>query len=413
MSGTSSAAAAFRRRFPMLERTVHLSSCSLGARSTDLDHALGRMAADMTLGAGAWERFSRQVDRARARFARLIGADAERVAVVPNASVGAYQVASTLGRRRGRHRIVSSTAEFPSISHVWLAQCRDGTEVVHAPCAGKPVDETADGYGDGYGDDGAGDWAGDCVADYAALIDERTRLVSVPLVTYAEGRVMPVAEIAAIAHAAGAPVFVDAYQAVGVRPVRVDELGCDFLVAGTMKYLLGLPGLAFLYVRAPGSLGLDPVLTGWFGRVDPFAFDVGLLDFPAAATRFETGTPAVPAAYAANAGFDLVEPLDLAEVRDHVLALTDLAAGSLRERGEQVVLPPRRTRGAHLCLFDPEPESLARFLAEHGVSVSPRGRYVRISCHFYNDAGDVAALCAAVSAYRSKHGSCGGVRVHS
>lgn len=249
--------------------------------------------------------------------------------------------------------------------------------------------------------------------DYAALIDDRTRLVSVPLVTYAEGRVMPVAEIAAVAHAAGAPVFVDAYQAVGVRPVRVDELGCDFLVAGTMKYLLGLPGLAFLYVRAPGSLGLDPVLTGWFGRVDPFAFDPCLLDFPAAATRFETGTPAVPAAYAANAGFDLVEPLDLAEVRDHVLALTDLAAGSLRERGEQVVLPPRRARGAHLCLLDPDPESLARFLAEHGVSVSPRGRYVRISCHFYNDAGDVAALCAAVSAYRSKHGSCGGVRVHS
>ncbi|WP_405089000.1 aminotransferase class V-fold PLP-dependent enzyme [Microbispora sp. NBC_01389] len=399
MSGTSSAAAAFRRRFPMLERTVHLSSCGLGARSTDLDHALGRMAADMTLGAGAWERFSRQVDRARARFARLVGADAERVAVVPNASVGAYQVASTLGRR-GRHRIVSSAAEFPSISHVWLAQGRDGTEVVHAPSAGEPVDDTADST-----DNPAG--------DYAALIDDRTRLVSVPLVTYAEGRVMPVAEIAAVAHAAGAPVFVDAYQAVGVRPVRVDELGCDFLVAGTMKYLLGLPGLAFLYVRAPGSLGLDPVLTGWFGRVDPFAFDVRLLDFPAAATRFETGTPAVPAAYAANAGFDLVEPLDLAEVRDHVLALTDLAAGSLRERGEQVVLPPRRARGAHLCLLDPDPESLARFLAEHGVSVSPRGRYVRISCHFYNDAGDVAALCAAVSAYRSKHGSCGGVRVHS
>ncbi|MEU8197104.1 aminotransferase class V-fold PLP-dependent enzyme [Microbispora amethystogenes] len=399
MSGTSSAAAAFRRRFPMLERTVHLSSCSLGARSTDLDQSLGRMAADMTLGGGAWERFSRQVDRARARFARLIGADTERVAVVPNASVGAYQVASTLGRR-GRHRIVSSAAEFPSISHVWLAQGRDGTEVVHAPRPGEPVDDGADST-----DDPAG--------DYAALIDERTRLVSVPLVTYAEGRVMPVAEIAAVAHAAGAPVFVDAYQAVGVRPVRVDELGCDFLVAGTMKYLLGLPGLAFLYVRAPGSLGLDPVLTGWFGRVDPFAFDVRLLDFPAAATRFETGTPAVPAAYAANAGFDLVEPLDLAEVRDHVLALTDLAAGSLRERGEHVVLPPRRARGAHLCLFDPEPESLARFLAEHGVSVSPRGRYVRISCHFYNDADDVAALCAAVSAYRSKHGSCGGVRVHS
>ncbi|GAA4205174.1 aminotransferase class V-fold PLP-dependent enzyme [Microbispora amethystogenes] len=399
MSGTSSAAAAFRRRFPMLERTVHLSSCSLGARSTDLDQSLGRMAADMTLGGGAWERFSRQVDRARARFARLIGADTERVAVVPNASVGAYQVASTLGRR-GRHRIVSSAAEFPSISHVWLAQGRDGTEVVHAPRPGEPVDDGADST-----DDPAG--------DYAALIDERTRLVSVPLVTYAEGRVMPVAEIAAVAHAAGAPVFVDAYQAVGVRPVRVDELGCDFLVAGTMKYLLGLPGLAFLYVRAPGSLGLDPVLTGWFGRVDPFAFDVRLLDFPAAATRFETGTPSVPAAYAANAGFDLVEPLDLAEVRDHVLALTDLAAGSLRERGEHVVLPPRRARGAHVCLFDPEPESLARFLAEHGVSVSPRGRYVRISCHFYNDAGDVAALCAAVSAYRSKHGSCGGVRVHS
>ena len=215
-------ASAFRGHFPALAQRVHLASCSLGARSAGLDEAIHRMLDDMATGGAPWGLFEEQVFEARRRFARLIGAEADQVAVVPNASIGAYQVASTTDWS-ARPKIVTTPLEFPSVAHVWLAQQPRGAEVAYAE-------------------------------RYEELVDGRTGLVSVPMTTYQDARRMPVADVARLAHDAGAKVFVDAYQAVGNEPVDVGRLGCDYLVAGTMKYLLGLPGLAFLYVRDPESV---------------------------------------------------------------------------------------------------------------------------------------------------------------
>jgi selenocysteine lyase/cysteine desulfurase len=367
--------AAFRARFPMLTHTTYLASCSLGARSSQLDVAMARMLDTMT-GVAPWPAFEEQSTLARRRFAALVGARADQIAIVPNASVGAYQVASCLDWAR-RPGVVTSTAEFPSVAHVWLAQRRRGAVVTYA---GAPT-----------------------AADYLAAVDRRTALVSVPMVTYRDGVLPPLAEITAAAHAAGARVFVDAYQAVGVLPVDVAELDCDFLVAGASKYLLGLPGVAFLYVRSAGSTDLDPSLTGWFGRVDPFAFDPRGLTFPERASRFETGTPAVPALYAANAGMELVGALDPRAVRAHVSALTDRACRLLREQGESVRTPDDpAARGAHIAVRDADPAALAGWLAGRGTVVSPRGDVVRLAFHHYNSVEDVDEACAQLRAYRGR-----------
>ncbi|RVU23851.1 aminotransferase class V-fold PLP-dependent enzyme [Streptomyces antnestii] len=375
-AATSIDAATFRTHFPTLERRVHLAGCSLGARSTGLDEALDRMLDDMAVGAAPWALFEDQVARARAEFAALIGARVDQVAVVPNASVGAYQVASTLDWST-RPKVVTTALEFPSVAHVWLAQRPRGAEVVHAERA----------------------------EDCAELIDDRTRLVSVPLTGYQDAARLPVAELTRLAQGAGARVFVDAYQAVGVEPVDVGQLGCDYLVAGTMKYLLGLPGLAFLYVREPEQTALEPQLTGWFGRINPFAFDAKKLDFSPTASRFETGTPSVPACYAAVAGLRLIRSLDLSAVREHVLALTDLAIARLTEGGFQVRALPRPRRGAHIGLLDADPGAVARSLAEQDITVSPRGDVVRLSFHYYSNTDDIAALCTALDNHRRARSS--------
>jgi selenocysteine lyase/cysteine desulfurase len=381
--------AEFRAEFPMLTRVVHLASCSIGGRSAALDTALGRMLETMTAGPAAWSEFEQEADGARRRFAALIGADPDQVAIVPNASVGAYQVASTL-MFGCRDRVITTTEEFPSIAHVWLAQHPRGAQVVFADAAGA---SGATGIDDANPVD---------AGHYRAAVDECTVLVSVPLVTYRDGRLLPVTEVAALAHDRGARVFVDAYQAVGVLPVNVDELGCDYLVAGTCKYLLGLPGVAFLYVRDGVAGGKDPALTGWFGRIDPFAFDPRRLDFPATARRFETGIPAVPALYAANAGMDLIAALDPHRVRRHVTDLIELATRQLTAQGERVPqASAAAAHGAHIGLADTDPRSLAAWLAaEHGIAVSPRGSVARLSFHYYNDAHDVELLCAALREFR-------------
>ena len=365
----------FRENFPILKDTVYLSSCSLGARSRQLDQSISAMLDAMSDGAAAWQLFEEQVAAARRKFARLIGACEEQVAVMPNASVGAYQIVSCIDWSE-HPEILTSVAEFPSIAHVWLAQRERGARVEFA----RSVEETA----------------------YADAMGAATGFVSVPVVSYSDGRRLDVRSIADAAHAKGARVFVDAYQALGVGPLKVDELDCDYLVAGASKYMLGLPGVAFVYEKSRCQNDSEPQLTGWFGQKNPFAFDPGKLDFAADARRYETGTPSVPALYTANAGLDLLLGLDLDRVRKHVSGLVDRTLGRLADVGIESHGPSVSARlGAHLALYDPEAALLESYLADAGIRISPRGDLARLAFHYYNTTEDVDAVCDWIAQHRT------------
>ena len=339
----------FRDRFPMLEKSVHLASCSQGARSIELDESLDRMMNSMTEEGAPWGIWMGEVENARALFAAYINASPEEIAIVPNASVGAFQVASTMdySSRRG---VVTTDMEFPSIAHVWLAQRPHGAVVTHAP------------ENDGYVE----------VSDYVKLIDSQTNLVSIPMVSYKNGARLPVSEIVDHAHKSGARVFVDAYQAAGVVPIDVQSLNCDYLVAGTLKYMLGIPGVAFLYVRSGVADQIDPQLTGWFGRVNPFAFDPRTIDFPIDARR--------------------------KHVRELVKKTADLLGGM----GFTLYLPQDESRwGPQVAVHSSNPDKMSALLKEHNIFSSPRGEVVRLSFHYYNTDSDVEACVRAFSEYRS------------
>lgn len=371
--------AEFRSNFPALrDGTAHLASCSQGALSDLLSERLSEFQQTIRRHGPAWGEWMGKVDEARSAFARLIGADVDEVAVVPSASEGAYQVGSTQSWQR-RPRLVTTDMEFPSVAHVWLAQQARGADVAYVS-----------------DDDGIVGSGG-----YAAQIDERTGLVSVPLVSYRNGLRLPVHEVTALAHAQGAKVFVDAYQGLGVEPVDVRALDCDYLVCGGLKYLLGISGVAFLYVRAGLADDVPPQLTGWFGREDPFAFDPRRLDHPSHARRFETGTPSIPSIYGALAGMSLLEPLDPHRVREHVGEVGRALQDLLLEAGEKLRSPEDdRLRGPMVALYDADPQALSDHLRSRKVIASPRGDAVRLSLHYYNDASDVEAVVRAVAEYR-------------
>lgn len=357
--------AEFRTRFPVLADTVHLASCSLGPRSAALDAALHRMLEVLHEDPTPWDMWLAEVQQSRQRFADLIGARPEQVAVVPSATIGAYQVASTLDWS-ARPRIVATDVEYPSVAHVWAAQRPRGADVEF-------VKEDGDAYLD--------------------AVDERTGLVSVPLVSYRSGARLPVGQAAVRAHAAGARLFVDAYQGVGVLPVDVAELGCDYLVSGTMKYLLGLPGIAYLYVREGITDDLQPQLTGFFGRANPLAFDPHVVDFPADARRYQVNMPTLPVAMAANAGLGLIGELDLAVVARHVYGLAERAAAAIG------LHPP--VAGPYVNVPDSDPMGLARWLNARRIFPA-RGTSVRLSFHYFNNEADVDAATAAITQWRRR-----------
>jgi selenocysteine lyase/cysteine desulfurase len=353
----------FRKRFPILDDTVHLASCSLGPRSAALDDAMARMLDALRDDPTPWDMWIGAVERSREQFAALIGAPPSRVAVVPSATVGAYQAASTLDWRP-RPGLVATDEEYPSVAHVWAAQRPRGAEVTFA--------------------------AGSDVLDQ---IDGQTRLVSVPLVSYRTGTMMPIDAVVARAREVGARTFVDAYQAAGITPIDAVALGCDYLVSGTMKYLLGLPGIAYLYVRDGLADDLAPQLTGFYGRTNPLAFDPHTLDFPHDARRYQVNMPTLPVALAAEAGLGLVGELDVAAVARHVADLAERAVDRLglasSLAGPQVTVP------------DTDPAGLAKWLNARRIFPA-RGASVRLSFHYFNTENDVDVACEAITEWRRR-----------
>src|SRR5439155_1285057 len=104
-------------------------------------------------------------------------------------------------------------------------------------------------------------------------VDERTPLVATSNVYFTSGAIKDIRAVADAAQAKGALCLIDAYQSVGQVPCDAPAAGVDFLAAGGLKWLLGGPGIVFLYVRAELARTLAPAIAGWFGHRNQFAFE--------------------------------------------------------------------------------------------------------------------------------------------
>ena len=283
----------FRARFPILGRRVYVNSCSQGALSLDVESALAAFTESWHTHGSPWDRWVGEVERLRAAFAAAIGADADEIAVMPNASAGITAIATALAFDTDRRTVVLGEFEFPTMGHVWLAQQRRGARIAWARAQDDALPVEA----------------------YAAHIDERTLIVPATHVCFRNGYRLDIPRLATLCRERGAYILLDDYQRTGTAPLDVHALGVDFMVTGALKYLLGPAGVAFLYVRRDLIERLEPLSTGWFGRVDPFAFSHDRLDWSPSARRFETGSPPIPNVYAAAAGIELLQTVGLDDDR--------------------------------------------------------------------------------------------------
>ena len=316
-----------------------------------------------------WEAWVDEVERARVSFARLINAEPNEVAVTSSVSQAVSALASALGFTT-RSEIVASSAEFPTVGHVWLAQEARGASVRWVPMRSDGTIDTA---------------------EYASRIDERTCIVSASHAYFANGFTQDVAGIARLAHARGALLFVDAYQTLGTTPIDVKALGVDALAGGTLKYLMACAGIAFLYVRRDLANELRPTVTGWFGRVNPFAFDPTRLDWAEGARRFDGGTPPIINAYIARAGLEIVHEVGPAAIEQWTRVLSERLVRGGAERGLALYGTPDAARKSPTTAFIVGGDSAAveRRMRERGVIASARGRVIRLAPHFYSSIADV------------------------
>ena len=357
-----------RSRFSIFQRKIYLNSCSQGALSDAVQSGMEDYIASWHEQGSPWELWVEQYEAARTAFAQFINASPDEVAIVTSASAGINSVASALNFRE-RNKVVMGEFEFPTMGHVWLAQRTRGADVQFVSAEGNRIP----------------------VANYEKIIDRNTLIVPLTHVCFKNGFRSEVSTVTQIAHRSGALVMLDDYQDAGTRPIDVKAMDLDFYVTGTLKYLLGPPGLAFMYVRKERIPSLVPTVTGWFAQSNPFAFDPQHIDLSPTARRFESGSPSVPNVYAAVPGFQLLKEIGMENVAGHIKKLTQSLLSSAHNLGI-CIKTPADSAGPLVVLQSKDSNLLVQKLAESDIVASNRHDGLRIAFHVYNTMDDVTAV---------------------
>ncbi len=363
---------AWRREFPILESCTYLVSHSLGAMPRAVAERLNAyLDAWSRRGVRAWAEGWWDIGQATGNLlAPIIGAPPGSISMHQNVTVAQGLVASCHAFAGPRRKVVLSALEFPSNLYLYEGFRRYGAEVVVVPAEGR-LDLSTERLID--------------------AIDEQTLLVPVSLVLFRSAALVDAAAVVEKAHRVGARVVLDVYQAAGCLPVDLAGWRVDFAVGGSVKWLCGGPGAGYLYVRPDLASDLTPALTGWAAHADPFGFEPGATRYADPPVRFQTGTPNVPACYAAQAGYRIIREVGVEAIRRKSLRLTRRIMQHAAAKGYPVNTPAEdATRGGTVTIGVPHASAVAEELIRREVIVDHRtDAGIRMAPHFYNDDADI------------------------
>jgi selenocysteine lyase/cysteine desulfurase len=361
--------------FTLLTKKVYLAACSHSPIYKEMVEALDRYKEDLLEFGNPWELWVEKVQEAKRIFASLIGASPDEVC--PHFSVSsAFGSLLSAFEYSKRKEIVLNDLEYPTTNYIVVAQTKRGA---------KPITIKSSNYKIG-------------IEQYEKAINENTKLVCAIHVSSLNGFKQKVNEIAKIAHAKGAEVYVDAYQSAGNTFFDVKRLDVDYLCTGTLKYLLGLPGLAFLYVRNELIQSLEPVYIGWFSQKNPFKFGAESLEYAENAERFQSGTWCIPSVYASIEGLKIIKRKGLENIQARIAKLTKHALEFAQKLGLQSITPIHdEERGAIVSFVVKQPHKLEEVLRNQGIITSSRDVGLRIAPHFYNTKEEIENAVEAIA----------------
>jgi kynureninase len=382
MNGGDDELLRWRPRFPILESAVYLVNNSLGAMPASVPDALNQYAELWAReGVVAWNSWLPLVREVGDLVGGLIGAPPGSVMMHQNVSTLVSIVASCFEYTGKRRRIVYSDVEFPTTHYFWQGQARLGAEVQYVPTDTQlqaPIERLLE------------------------AIDERTLLVPISHVLFRSSELIDARAVIEKAHRVGAYVLLDSYQATGLVPFDVSDLGVDFLVGGSVKWLCGGPGAGYLYVQPDLAEQLQPRECGWFSHARPFAFDMGEMEYAAGSDRFMGGTPGIPALYAAREGYRIINDVGVERIRQKSLRQTAHIIARAEDLGFSVNTPHEAARrGGHVTIDFEGAEAVSQELIRRRFIIDYRpGAGIRVSPHFYNSDAECDAFLDEIVAIR-------------
>jgi len=356
----------WRLEFPILGNTVYLISHSLGAMPRETFARLTEYAETWaTRGVRAWaEGWWDMPVTTGNDVALIIGAAPGTVVMHQNVSICQSLILSCFEPTPKRNKIVYSELNFPSVMYVYEAHARNNKLRIETVKSDDGITIPLERF--------------------LEAIDEETLLVPFSHVLFKSAFLQNAKAITERAHEVGAMVVLDTYQSAGTVPFSVKELDVDFATGGSVKWLCGGPGAGYLYVRPDLQQQLQPKTTGWMAHEAPFAFDPELRYAPGIA-RFLHGSPAIPALYAAQSGYKIINEIGVDQIREKSMRQTTRLIGLAEEAGFRVTSPKNPAdRGGTITVWHGEAAAITRELVRREFIVDFRpGAGVRISPHFY------------------------------
>ena len=378
----------WRPQFPILEKTVYLISHSLGAMPRATYERLHEYA-DIwaTRGVRAWAEgwWSMPVTVGN-EVARIIGADPETVVMHQNVSICQSLVLSCLlplPENSKRRKIVYSELNFPSVMYVYEAHAREHDLRIETVKSDDGITVPLERL--------------------LSAIDDETLLVPISHVLFKSAFLQNAKAITDRAHEVGAMVVLDTYQSAGTVPFSVKDLQVDFATGGSVKWLCGGPGAGYLYVRPDLIERLKPKTTGWMAHEQPFAFESELRYAPNI-TRFLHGSPAIPALYAAQSGYEIINEIGVERIREKSVRQTQRLIELAQEAGFRVTSPKDPAqRGGTITVGDDNAAQITKELIRREFIVDYRpGAGVRISPHFYTKDEELELVIAEMKKIRDQ-----------
>ena len=371
------------REFPTAARAPYLNAASVtplperAVRAVDAYNRRRASAHDL-----AGDDFEPTLTRARQAAARLVGADADEIALLPNTSIGINLAAHVLPLEPGR-RVVVSDREFPANVYPWMQLARGAgvtLDLVPADEHGRP--------------------------DEARLLAEIARgdvgIFALSAVQFASGYNAVLERFGRACREHGTFFVVDAIQALGQVPVDVRASHVDILATGGHKWLCGPFGTGFAYVRRELVKELEPRVVGWTAMTGTLDYS-RLLDyryeFWDTARRFEVATLPFQDIAGLTESMTLLDEVGPARIREHVLGLLDPLVRWIEETGSAEVVSDLRPehRSGIFCFRPPHAERAFQALSRAGVACVLREGAIRVSPHLYNTQDEIAVVMEVLS----------------
>jgi cysteine desulfurase / selenocysteine lyase len=379
-----------RKEIPVTSRRAYFDNAGTGPPSINVLNAIHEYLTDWRDYGENWEEWLPMIIESRRLFGKMVGANVDEVASVPNVSSALIALASSI-KHKSNANIVISDLNFPTNIYLWHLQKKHGrvrdVRLLHRDERGiVPLEQ------------------------WEKAIDDNTSIVSVDYVSWTNGCREKIREITKIAHEHGAFAVADSFHGLGVFPISVREDQVDALVCGMYKWLQGPHGAAYMYTRRDRLKELDPSYIGWHGVEDSVVrrltkqqdlfgmpFNINDVEPASDATRFEGGSWGVVSIVGAKAALEYALKHDQQERYHRVLKVTDHLVEGLKKKDRKILTPLQSDRRSGIVVFeDADPHATFDKLKSLNITVASRVKAIRVSPHYYNTEEEIDKLLAAL-----------------